>query len=29
MAVVAVHNVLAVLDGRKPPNALNPDLAIA
>ena len=28
MAVMAVHNVLAALDGRKPPNALNPDLAI-
>lgn len=29
MAVMAVHNVLAALDGRKPPNALNPDLVVA
>jgi glyoxylate reductase len=26
MAVMAVENVLAALDGRRPPNALNPDL---
>lgn len=27
MAVMAVENVLAALEGRRPPNALNPDLA--